>query len=77
MTYSAVRPFPIQVGPPRRDSTGKMIYGQASFIPWWLAEEAYQQYVRLFGDGQSLERIAERGGFGRGELLALLRREKF
>lgn len=46
-------------------------------VPWWLAEIAYDHYVKLFGNGQSLERIAERGGFGRDELLILLRKEKF
>ena len=44
-------------------------------IPWWLAKEAYKQYVELYGDSQSLERLAERGGFGRDELLRLLRKE--
>ena len=53
------RPFPIM---------------QAGNIPWWLAELAYEHYVRLFGT-QSLERLAERGGFGMLELLALLRRQ--
>lgn len=42
-------------------------------IPWWLAEEAYQHYSKLYGNSQSLERLAERGGFGREELLWLLR----
>ncbi len=46
-------------------------------IPWWLAEIAYEHYVKLFGKEQSLERLAERGGFGRDELLTLLRKEKF
>lgn len=45
----------------------------ASKIPWWLAEVAYAQYAKLFGTQQSLDRLAERGGFGRGELLMLLR----
>jgi hypothetical protein len=44
----------------------------ATLIPWWLAEIAYEEYVNLFGKDQSLERLAERGGFGRWELLALL-----
>lgn len=45
-------------------------------IPWWLAEIAYQEYSDRFGTSQSLERLAERGGFSRGELLTLLRRER-
>lgn len=44
----------------------------ASSIPWWLAEEAYAQYSHHYGTGQTLERLAERGGFGRIEFLDLL-----
>lgn len=43
-----------------------------SLIPWWLAEKAYKTYSQKFGTGQSLERLAERGGFGREELIWLL-----
>ena len=32
-------------------------------IPWSIAEKAYSQYVFSYGRGQSLERIAQRGGF--------------
>lgn len=39
-----------------------------SHIPWGMAEEAYAVYSRRYGSEQSLERIAERGGFGPGEL---------
>lgn len=38
--------------------------GQISAIPWGLAEILYPAY----GHDQTLERMAERGGFGRGEL---------
>lgn len=43
-------------------------------IPWWLAEIAYKAYVKEFGGSsvQTLERLAERGGFGRKELMYLL-----
>jgi hypothetical protein len=41
-------------------------------IPWWLAEVAYRAYSAKFGTTQSLERLAERGGFGREELVWLL-----
>lgn len=62
------RPFPIQ---------GNLQPKQPrSHIPWWLAEEAYAFYSSRYGKDQSLERLAERGGFGREELLAFLRREK-
>ncbi len=59
------RPFPIQrSGREKPEST----------IPWWLAEMAYDYYAAKFGTSQSLERLAERGGFGRNELLGLIRR---
>jgi hypothetical protein len=45
----------------------------ACTIPWWLADIAYEEYVRLYGTSQSLERINERGGFGRDELVNLIR----
>ena len=48
----------------------------ASTIPWWLAEIAYEHYAERYGTQQSLERLAERGGFGRRELVALIRRER-
>lgn len=43
-------------------------------IPWWLAELAYVYYAEHY-HGQSLERLAERGGFGMVELISFLRRE--
>lgn len=64
------RPFPIQ-GTLR--SQGNF---QPCTIPWWLAEIAYKHYVKLYGGGQSLERMAQRGGFGRTELISLLRQEE-
>lgn len=45
-----------------------------SSIPHWLAEIAYTEYVKHGGRGQSLERLNERGGFGRWELLFFLRK---
>lgn len=63
---SDTRQFPIQCE-----------YGKArSFIPWWLAEIAYENYSARYGTRQSLERLAQRGGFGRDELVALLRKER-
>ncbi len=62
------RPFPIQ-------SDGRD--AEASTIPWWLAEIAYKQYVKQFGSQQSLKRLAERGGFGREELVMLLAGKEF
>jgi hypothetical protein len=60
------RPFPIQSEGGRK----------ASVIPWWLAEIAYERYAELYGDRQSLERLAQRGGFGRLELVELLSQSK-
>ena len=64
----AEKRFPIQA----EYSPKKLV---ATEIPWWLAEVAYKHYTQLFGSQQSLERLAERGGFGRDELLRLLRKE--
>ncbi len=66
MTDDDTRPFPIQ-----QDGRNKA----ACTIPWWLAEIAYQYYSSQYGKGQSLERLAERHGFGRNELVAFIRRE--
>lgn len=41
-------------------------------IPWSVAELAYSVYVDMFGDGQTLEQLAARGGFGPSELDAWL-----
>jgi hypothetical protein len=56
---SQMKPFPIQGG---------------GSIPWWLAEVAFEYYHEQW-KGQSLQRIAERGGFGVQELIGLIRRE--
>ncbi len=66
-----IRPFRVQ-GNLRSDGGGK-----ACTIPWWLAEEAYAEYSKRYGTSQSLERLNDRGGFGRSEFLTLLRREPF
>ena len=63
------RPFPIQ-GEWSNKEWSRL---SNCTIPWWLAEIAYRQYSKLFGSDQSLKQIAERGGFGRQELLNLLR----
>lgn len=64
------RPFPIQKVLRCQSANG--VRGEASTIPWWLAEVAYREYARRYGTRQSLKRLAERGGFGREELLDLL-----
>jgi hypothetical protein len=43
-------------------------------IDWRAAEEIYLDYAYLYGRCQTLDRIAERGGFGWGEV-ALMRKE--
>lgn len=42
------------------------------YIPWWLAECAYKTYSWHYGESQSLEKIAARGGFEVGELGSFL-----
>lgn len=33
-------------------------------ISWTAAEDAYRGYSRMYGASQTMERLAERGGFG-------------
>lgn len=74
MSSDDSRPFPIQA----ELSTSRWGRQKACTIPWWLAKEAYEFYLEHYGryNAQSLERLAERGGFGREELLSLLRRSR-
>lgn len=65
------RPFPIQAD---HASLDPYIKHPVSTIPWWLAEIAYEFYAERYGRQQSLERLAERGGFGREELVWMIRR---
>ena len=44
-------------------------------IAWTEHLEAFVPYAKRYGDGQSAERIAVRGGFGWSELLLYLGRE--
>ena len=61
----ADRWFPLQQGSlkKRKPDVGIERYGPFK-VPWALAELAYREYSRLYGNRQSLERLAERGGFG-------------
>lgn len=52
----AERMMPMQDGPP---------------IPWETAETVYVAYAALYGTSQSIERIAERGGFGWSEVAGM------
>ena len=65
------RPFPIQGHRANSRDQDK----QPCSIPWWLAEKAYEVYSNQFGTTQSLQRLADRGGFGRYELTQLLKGE--
>lgn len=59
------RMMPMQDGPP---------------IPWETAEKVYAAYAALYGTGQSIERISERGGFSWSEVAGIfdtLRRRDF
>lgn len=60
-SLSADKPFPMQDGPA---------------IPWSLAERIYEVYTDVCGQDQTLERLAERGGFGWAEI-PILRRDYF
>lgn len=64
--------FPLQ-GEGRRQDDGRMKYLPPISIPWNVAEVAYKVYDRQNTNGQTLKRLAERGGFGRDEFLELLR----
>lgn len=44
---------------------------QTGSVPWEAAEKAYTAYAARYGTGQSLERLAERGGFGLAEFAVL------
>lgn len=62
------RQFPIQGGWNRANHKQEA----ASAIPWWLAEIVYQGYAKIYpcsARQQDLERMAERGGFSREEVV--------
>jgi hypothetical protein len=45
-------------------------------IDWITAEKIYKIYSQLHGTSQSLQRIAERGGFGWGEVKLMTEKGK-
>ena len=47
-------------------------YSQKQSIPWEHAEEIYKEYSDQYGTQQSIERMAERGGFGSTDAIMLL-----
>ena len=66
------RTFPIQMGESVLADEGGRYFEPPTRVPWWLAEIAYAAYSARYGDDQSLEELAERGGFGRKELVSLI-----
>jgi hypothetical protein len=65
--------FPIQ-GESRFPQGERRQYLKPITVPWSVAEVAWRQYDRENSNGQTQERLAERGGFGRDEFLDLLSR---
>lgn len=64
------RRFPIQ-GDTVETRSGRRHDVPPTTIPWSEAEIAYRTYADLGHGSQSLERLAERGGFGRWEFAML------
>ena len=60
--------FPLQRRYERNEAGAMAEVDCPRTIPWSVAEVAYAEYVRRFGDGQTLQRLAERGGFGDREM---------
>lgn len=50
--------------------------GDPVSVPWSVAEQAYEVYSHCYGTDQSLERLAERSGFGVKEIEVFLRIRK-
>lgn len=65
---SCGRRFPVQGGyTGERDNRGAVIYVPDSDMDWHEAESVYEDYAFLYPSsarGQSLERLAQRGGWG-------------
>lgn len=57
-----MKKFPIQ------SSYRKNVKPHPTSIPWFIADLAYSVYSASYGREQSLERLAERGGFGPEEM---------
>lgn len=70
MTADTARVFPIQDDYRQRRWGSQHVHGPRS-IPWERAAQAYVAYSTMYGTLQSLERMAERGGFGWYEFLSL------
>lgn len=66
------RRFPIQQ---QQDSINGFVR-PAGYVPWGIAALAYQRYIARYGQQETMEELAARGGFGWGELVHLLIGEK-
>lgn len=69
MASSTERRFPIQAPP---DTPSRRTLPEFKSCSWALAERAYAVYASRYGKLQTLERLAERGGFGALEMIELL-----
>jgi len=67
---SAERRAPVQC-----EGYGRQQTKPPGTISWAEHLEAYAEYARRYGTGQSAERLAERCGFGWGELVDFLGHE--
>jgi hypothetical protein len=54
-------------------AVGRMPRREPGWVPWAVAEAAYEVYARRYGKDQSLEVLAQRGGFSWSELVGLIR----
>lgn len=54
--------FPLQMSSRAKSAEGPRT------VPWSIAEAAWDVYAARYGREQSVERLAERGGFGWGEM---------
>jgi len=60
-----MKTFPIQQSSMDHRKHGLRALSVKGFrIPWHMAEKAYKTYIKNFGQDQSLEELAQRGGFG-------------
>ena len=58
-----MKTFPVQY-----DSVRDRSRRTALAVPWQIGVQAWEQYAKRYGQMQSAERIAERGGFGESEM---------
>jgi len=69
---SEIRKFPLLSERGWRGYPHRTVPWAPRWIPWPIVEAAWREYDRCGHGSQSLERVAERGGFSIGEIDALL-----